>query len=247
VTVNFGSYAAGMFYDSTTIGDVAPGSYSMTVRVSPSNVVLQTIPITVTAGAPTVVNVELCSLAGVIRGTLTVNGQPGGGYVACPSSGLGCTGVGPGGVFSHVVAAGNGTGYLYGSSGIAWYYAYKAQACTTVAIGDPTALNVIQSRTSSTGTAPNKTWSMRFTNNGAGPAPLNLTNFTLTHISGPVCTPAVQTALPIPLGTIQPAQFATTPIAINFTGCGATSRFTVNATVNNGVNAFALPSFTSFQ
>ncbi|MBM3757559.1 MAG: hypothetical protein FJW38_26705 [Acidobacteria bacterium] len=247
VTVSFGSYGAGMFYDSITIGDVTPGSYSMTVRVTPSSAVLQTIPITVTAGPPTVVNVELCSLAGVIKGTLTVNGQPGGGYVSCPSSCSGCIGTDGAGIFKHLVAAGNGTGYLLGSSGIAWYYAYKAQACTTVAIGDPTALNVIQSRASSTGTAPNKTWSMKYTNNGAGPTPLNLTNFALTHLSGPVCTPTVQTALPIPLGTIQPGQFATTPIAINFAGCGATSRFTVSSTVNNGVTSFTLPTFTSFQ
>ena len=247
VVLSFGSYATSANGDVAFVFGVVPGSYSVEVRIGGSNSVALTVPLTVTGGNQSVVDVELCGAAGVIRGTLTVNGQPGFGYTSCPSNGIGCIGIDPAGVFTHLMPPGPGTGFILGSSGIAWYYAFKAQACTTVAIGDPTALNVIQSRASVTGTAPNRTWSMKYTNNGAGPAPLNLTHFTLTHLSGPACTPTVQTPLPIPLGTIQPGQFATTPIAINFAGCGALSRFTVKSTVNNGVNPFVLPPFTSFQ
>jgi hypothetical protein len=246
VTISFGSYVAGMFDDSTTVPEVAPGSYSLQVRVSPSNAVLATYPITVTAGTPTVVNIDLCGIAGIIRGTLLVNGQPGSGYISCPSTGAGCISVGSNGEFSHIVAAGLGSGYIRGDNGISWYYAYKAVGCTTSAIGDPTALNVIQARSNVAVTAPNRTWTMRYTNYGAGPAPLNLTGFTLTHVSGPVCTPTVQTPLGIPLGTIQPNANGTTNIVINFSGCAATSRFRVNSTVNNGANTFTLPPFFSF-
>ena len=246
VVMTFGSYGTTASGDVAFVQSVIPGSYSVDVRIGGSGTVAMTLPLSVTGGNQSVVNIELCGVAGVIRGTLTVNGQPGFGYTSCPNSGFGCVGIDPAGVFTHLEPPGPGAGRIIGQQGIAWYYAYKAQACTTVAIGDPTALNVIQSRASVTGTAPNRTWSMKFTNNGAGPTPLNLTNFTLTHLSGPVCTPTVQTVLPVPLGTIQPGQFATTPIAIKFTGCTATSRFTVNATVNNGANAFTLPTFTSF-
>ena len=87
---------------------------------------------------------------------------------------------------------------------------------------------------------------MKYTNYGAGPTPLNLTGFTLTHVSGPFCTPTVQTPLNTPLGTVQPNAYATTNIAINFSGCAATARFRVDSTVNNGANTFTLPSFFSF-
>ena len=238
--VSFGSYGAGMFYDSTTISEVPLGSYTAQVSAPGYPGVLATYPLTVGVGQNTL-DVDLCPFAGVVRGTLLVNGQPGTGYISCPSSGSGCIGVGAGGVFAHIVPAGPGTGYIRGPNGLAWNYSFKAVSCTQSAIGDPTALNVLAKRDSTTTTLPVKTWAIRITNLGAGTWGLNMTDFKVTRNTGPMCTPVVNTPLPIPLGTLSPTSSVVKNIAIDFTGCSPTTKFRMDITVNNGTNTTVLP------
>jgi hypothetical protein len=74
-----------------------------------------------------------------------------------------------------------------------------------------------------------RVWTVSLTNSGEGTANgTQLDSITLTQTGGAACTPVVNTAFPVSLGTVAPMTTVSTNVTIDFTGCVATARFTVN-------------------
>lgn len=99
---------------------------------------------------------------------------------------------------------------------------------------------------SKTGAQNARVWTFTASNGGAGTAyATQINGFTLTQVSGAACTPVVTppSSLPILLGDIASGSSANASFTIDFTGCAALARFTLNmpwssATYDTG--AFAL-------
>jgi hypothetical protein len=85
------------------------------------------------------------------------------------------------------------------------------------------------------GPANARVWSISVTNAGSTPAyEVTLAAFTLTQTAGVACTPAITapTAFPIMLGVLAAGGTASGTITIDFTGCPALARFTLNVPIN---------------
>jgi endo-1,4-beta-xylanase len=101
-------------------------------------------------------------------------------------------------------------------------------------IVDPTQLPgsaLTGSIASKTGTQNSRVWTIRLSNPGPGTATgAQFTGFTLTQSSGAACTPVVvpPAAFPIALGDIAAGGAASAAFTIDFTGCAALARFSLN-------------------
>jgi hypothetical protein len=85
------------------------------------------------------------------------------------------------------------------------------------------------------GPANARVWSISVTNAGSTPAyEVTLAAFTLTQTAGVACAPAITapTAFPIMLGMLAAGGTASGTITIDFTGCPALARFTLNVPIN---------------
>ncbi|MGH9717777.1 MAG: choice-of-anchor Q domain-containing protein [Candidatus Acidiferrales bacterium] len=87
------------------------------------------------------------------------------------------------------------------------------------------------------GPANARVWTLSLLNNGpAGAANATIPTFTLVQSGGAACTPVITSAFPLQVGTLGPGATGTVNLAINFTGCAGSSRFTATFTysANNG-------------
>ena len=80
-----------------------------------------------------------------------------------------------------------------------------------------------------TGLAAARNWQLQVSNSGIGAAAAaRITNVAFTQTGGKACIPSTAPgSFPVALGSISPSQSATGNLAINFTGCDNTSKFTV--------------------
>ncbi len=84
-----------------------------------------------------------------------------------------------------------------------------------------------------------RVWTLSLLDNGPGAAnSVMIHDFTLTQTFGAACTPVLKNAasFPLLLGNLGPNQTGTTTVALDFTGCAASVRFTAKFTysANNG-------------
>ncbi len=103
---------------------------------------------------------------------------------------------------------------------------------------------------SKTGPINARVWTIRVFNSGPGAAAgARIESFGLTQVGGPACTPVIGTALPVMLGDIAPGGNAAGAVTIDFSGCGATSRFRLAAvfTANSGAATGSLTPNNQFQ
>jgi hypothetical protein len=236
------TFGTGMFFDSITFTNIAPGSYSVTVQNPGNGAILGAYPVAISAGPPSSLDIELCPFAGVIRGTVT--GATG--LVACGvGDSLGCGSIPPTGVFTKLVPAGPGTGGIRGSNGPLWFFNYNSTACATTDIGNPSALSVLGSISSKAGPANARVWTYRVQNLGATPVRLDATRFQLTQTSGVACAPHVVSAVPVSLGVIAVNGSAQAPFTIDFTGCAGAARFRLDVTVTDAASPTAMPSISN--
>lgn len=94
---------------------------------------------------------------------------------------------------------------------------------------------------SKSGSQSSRRWTLRITNNNAYPVfNVYLYSFNLTHTAGTFCSPVVTSPASFPslVGSLSPLGYRTIVVRINFSGCGASSRFTADFTFagNNGAN-----------
>jgi uncharacterized repeat protein (TIGR02543 family) len=92
---------------------------------------------------------------------------------------------------------------------------------------------------SKSGPSNSRVWTLSFLDNGPGAAnSVMIHDFTLTQTFGTACTPVLKNAasFPLLLGNLGPNQTGTTTVALDFTGCAASARFTAKFTysANNG-------------
>jgi hypothetical protein len=74
-----------------------------------------------------------------------------------------------------------------------------------------------------------RAWTVTLSNGGPGHASAaRVDGLTLTQTSGAACTPTMVSAFPVAVGDITSGGSAAAPVTIDFTGCVATARFTVN-------------------
>jgi endo-1,4-beta-xylanase len=96
-----------------------------------------------------------------------------------------------------------------------------------------------------------RTWTIVATNPSGSPAyAAQITGFTLTQTGGAACSPVVTppSSYPVLLGDIAANSTATATFTINFTGCSATARFTLNMPWSSAVyNTGTLVSGNQFQ
>jgi len=86
--------------------------------------------------------------------------------------------------------------------------------------------------TSKTGAQNARIWTVTATNGTVGPAyNTQINGFTLTQTAGAACTPVITppNAFPISLGSIATGGTSSASFTIDFTGCPALARFTMNA------------------
>jgi hypothetical protein len=101
------------------------------------------------------------------------------------------------------------------------------------------------------GPANARVWSISVTNAGSTPAyEVTLAAFTLTQTAGAACTPVITApkAFPIMLGMLGAGGTATGGISIDFTGCAALARFTLNVPITmTGQTVNTLTRTNQFQ
>jgi hypothetical protein len=107
------------------------------------------------------------------------------------------------------------------------------QACdiSAVALGTNAISGAIASKA---GPSNARVWSISISNSGATPAfEVTLGAFTLTQTSGAACSPVITApkAFPIMLGMLPSGGIATGSVTIDFTGCPALARFTLNVPI----------------
>ena len=107
------------------------------------------------------------------------------------------------------------------------------QACdvSAVALGTNAISGTIASKS---GPSNARVWSLSVSNAGTTPAyEVTLGVFTLTQTSGAACSPVIATpkAFPIMLGMLPAGGTATGSVTIDFTGCPALARFTLNVPI----------------
>jgi hypothetical protein len=107
------------------------------------------------------------------------------------------------------------------------------QACdiSAVALGTNAVSGSIAAKA---GPSNARVWSISVSNAGATPAyEVTLGAFALTQTSGAACSPVVTApkAFPIMLGMLSPGTTATGSVTIDFTGCPALARFTLNVPI----------------
>jgi hypothetical protein len=72
-------------------------------------------------------------------------------------------------------------------------------------------------------------WTISVNNNGTGTAASSqIDGFALTQTYGASCTPVIESSFPVSVGDIPAGGSASGGIMIDFTGCPATARFTLN-------------------
>jgi endo-1,4-beta-xylanase len=84
---------------------------------------------------------------------------------------------------------------------------------------------------SKTGPQNARVWTVTGSNNGSGTAyATQINGFTLTQVAGAACTPVVTppSSYPVVLGDIASGNSASAAFTIDFTGCAALARFTLN-------------------
>jgi endo-1,4-beta-xylanase len=106
--------------------------------------------------------------------------------------------------------------------------------------------------TSKTGTVNgSRTWTVTATNPSSAPAyATQINGFALTQTGGAACTPVITppSSYPVILGDIPASSSANAVFTINFTGCPATARFTVNMPWSSAVyNTGTLVTANQFQ
>ena len=89
---------------------------------------------------------------------------------------------------------------------------------------------------SKTGPANARAWTLSLYDNGPAGANAAISSFTLAQTGGAACTPVVNTAFPLAVGTILANQTGTANVLIDFSSCAASARFTATFTysANNG-------------
>jgi endo-1,4-beta-xylanase len=95
-----------------------------------------------------------------------------------------------------------------------------------------------------------RVWTLTLANAGPGTAyGTQLSGFTLIQTSGAACTPVIQAQLPAAFGDIAPNASANANVTIDFTGCSAVARFSLNApfSSSNGWNAGAIIRNNEFR
>ncbi len=92
--------------------------------------------------------------------------------------------------------------------------------------------------TSKSGPANGRVWTVSVAvTNSVVATGVQITGFTLTQTSGPACTPAIQTPLPVVIGDL-PTFTGSGNVTVNFSGCAAIARFTVGLSFS-GSNAIS--------
>jgi endo-1,4-beta-xylanase len=86
---------------------------------------------------------------------------------------------------------------------------------------------------SKTGSQNARVWTITAANPGSSPGPayaVQITGFTLQQTGGAACTPVITPpgSFPVSLGNISPGNAANASFTIDFTGCPALARFTLN-------------------
>jgi CSLREA domain-containing protein len=100
------------------------------------------------------------------------------------------------------------------------------------------------------GPANARVWTLSLYDNGpAGAGNAVIPSFTLTQTAGAACTPVVNTAFPLAVGTINAGITGTANVLIDFSSCAAANRFTATFTysANNGTVAGSVVRTNQFQ
>ncbi|HEX4074258.1 MAG TPA: choice-of-anchor Q domain-containing protein [Candidatus Acidoferrales bacterium] len=100
------------------------------------------------------------------------------------------------------------------------------------------------------GPANARVWTLSLYDNGpAGAGNAVIPSFTLTQTAGTACTPVLNTAFPLALGTINPGVTGTANVLIDFSSCAAAARFTATFTfsANNGTVSGSVVRTNQFQ
>jgi len=105
---------------------------------------------------------------------------------------------------------------------------------------------------SKTGPQNTRVWTIAVSNPGPGTAyGTEITSFTLTQTAGAACTPVVTppSSYPVVLGDLAAGSSANASFTIDFTGCAALAKFTLNANYDSssGTNAHTLTLGNQFR
>ena len=100
------------------------------------------------------------------------------------------------------------------------------------------------------GPANARVWTLSLYDNGpAGAGNAVIPSFTLVQTAGAACTPVVNTAFPLAVGTINAGITGTANVLIDFSSCAAANRFTATFTysANNGTVAGSVVRTNQFE
>ncbi len=124
-------------------------------------------------------------------------------------------------------------------------------ASNTVAIAQTSSETLTGAISSKTGAQNARVWVVTVANTAASAAAgAQITGITLTQIGGAACTPVINTAFPIALGTIAASGgTASGSVTLDFTGCSAIARFRVTAqfSANAGANTGSMTLNNQFR
>jgi hypothetical protein len=95
-----------------------------------------------------------------------------------------------------------------------------------------------------------RVWTLSILDNGpSGALNVAIPSFSLVQTAGAACTPIVNTAFPLQIGTLTAGQTGSANVIIDFTGCAAAARFTATFTytATNGTVAGSVVRANQFQ
>jgi hypothetical protein len=142
------------------------------------------------------------------------------------------------------------TGNVVSTTNASTTITMSAPETVTASFSSSGTLSLFGNITGKSGPTADRLWSIQLSNNGPGAAlAAEVSSISFNQVGGVPCDPAIITALPASAGNVAPGSSAIVPIAIDFNGCAANSRFTVNISLsaNAGNGSGSIVRLNQFQ